>query len=200
MKLFLTMLAGLVLMLPTVCAEEATIPGIREALEVQTATPAPNAFRFRDGIRWGMNPQQVKALESEGMTERTMQDWTVMVTEEKVAVSRFTADLVFMFRQNSLQMITYEFQRQEAESDFRYLTGALSSLYGEAKETESSTIRNLMDVVYPNRYKTEWIKEPCGWETGDGTAIYLYFYSNDAFAIMYVSPELAGGFYQTNGL
>lgn len=200
MKLFLTILAGLVLMLPTVCAEEATIPGIREALEVQTATPAPNAFRFRDGIRWGMNPQQVKALESEGMTERTMQDWTVMVTEEKVAVSRFTADLVFMFRQNSLQMITYEFQRQEAESDFRYLTGALSSLYGEAKETESSTIRNLMDVVYPNRYKTEWIKEPCGWETGDGTAIYLYFYSNDAFAIMYVSPELAGGFYQTNGL
>ena len=200
MKKILTVFAAFMLVFAAAYAEEGSIPGIREAMEAQTATPAPNAFRFRDGIRWGMNPQQVKALETEAMTERTMQDWTVMVTAEKVAVSRFTADLVFMFLQNSLRMITYEFQRQDAASDYQYLTGALSSLYGEAKEAESNTIKNLMDVVYPNRYRTEWIKEPCGWETADGTAVYLYYYATDAFAVMYVSPELASGFYQTNGL
>ena len=65
-----------------------------------TATPAPEDFRFRDGIRWGMTQEQVRALESENMVERSNQEWSVMVTTEKVAVSRFTADLVFMFRRN----------------------------------------------------------------------------------------------------
>ena len=34
----------------------------------------------------------------------------------------------------------------------------------------------------------------------DGTAVYLYYYSETDFAIMYVSPELGARIYQTNGL
>ena len=124
------------MMFSIACADE-TIPNIWQVLGVgvateaptetpqPTITPSPDSFRFRDGIRWGMNPQQVKALESENMVERVLQDWAVMVTTEKVAVSRFTADLVFIFRQEQLKMIVYEFQRQDADSDFQYLTGAL---------------------------------------------------------------------------
>ena len=188
------------LMLAAAAAAEQTVPGIRELMEAPTATPAPDAFRFRDGIRWGMNPQQVKALETEAMTERTLQEWSVMLTNEKVAVSRFTADLVFMFRQDRLLMITYEFQRQDAEGDFRYLAGALSSVYGEKTEASPDRIRTLMDAINPNRYRTEAITEACGWTAPDGTAVYLYYFSPGAFAVMYVSPELGAGIYQTNGL
>ena len=205
-RIMLAMLAILSVMAASAASGE-TIPGIWEALgsvptaePASTATPAPNAFRFRDGIRWGMNTQQVRALETEAMNERAMQDWSIMVTSEKVAVSRFTADLVFMFRQDRLLMITYEFQRQDAKNDFQYLTGALSSLYGEKTDADPVVIKTLMDGIYPNRYRTEWLTEPCGWITADGTAIYQYFYSSDTFAVMYVSPELGGGIYQTNGL
>ena len=115
---------------------EETVPGIREFMETQTPTPAPDAFRFRDGIRWGMNPQQVKALESEAMTERTMQDWSIMLTNEKVAVSRFTADLVFMFRQDRLLMITYEFQRQEPQAQGHAALGQAAAAPGGVQDVE----------------------------------------------------------------
>lgn len=193
------------------CAED-TLPSIWQALGVgvatevptetpqPTVTPSPDAFRFRDGIRWGMNPQQVKALENENMVERVLQDWAIMVTTEKVAVSRFTADLVFIFRQEQLKMIVYEFQRQDAEADFQYLTGALCSLYGEQKEADPSMIRVLMDAVNPGRYKSEALTKSYGWLLSDGTAVFQYQYAADSFGVMYVAPELGGGLYQTNGL
>ena len=78
-------------------AEE--VSGIRDLFQIpaSTATPAPNAFRFRDGIRWGMNRQQVKALETATMTEKLMPKWSVMITDSEVTVSRFSAHLVFIF-------------------------------------------------------------------------------------------------------
>ena len=177
-----------------------TVSDMRELFSMPTATPSPDAFRFRDGIRWGMNQQQVQALESEKMTERTMQNWSIMLTDGKVAVSRYTADLVFMFRENRLMMISYEFQRQASRDDFNYLSAALGSLYGAAAAAEPVKIKALMDTINPNRYRTELITAAETWMTADGTTIYLYYYSTDAFAIMYVSPELGAGIYQTNGL
>ncbi len=164
-----------------------------------TATPAPNAFRFRDGIRWGMNMQQVSALETQPMTERSMNSWSIMLTNGRVVVSRFTADLVFMFRDDRLMMISYEFP-QEKEDSFQYLTGALSSLYGEKDDAEPLKIKALMDAINPNRYRIEQITRACEWKNGDGTTVYLYYYSGTDFAIMYVSPELGSRIYQTNGL
>ncbi len=164
-----------------------------------TETPSPYAFRFRDGIRWGMNTQQVKALESASMTERTMQDWSVMLTDGKVVVSRFTADLIFMFRDDRLLMTCYEFQKG-TEDDFLYLSGALTSVYGEKKEADPLKIKALMDAINPDRYRTEQITRARGWMTSDGTTVFIYFYSQNAFAIMYVSPEMGKNAYQTNGL
>ena len=177
-----------------------TVSGIRDWFNMPTATPAPDAFRFRDGIRWGMNPQQVKALESEQMTERNGQNWSIMLTDGKVSVSRFTADLVFMFRDNRLLMIIYEFPGKKGSDDFIYLSGALCSLYGEKTPAEPLKIKALMDAINPDRYKTELLTDAEGWMTTDGTTIYLYNYSSEAFAIMYVSPELGSRIYQTNGL
>lgn len=173
--------------------------GTTEAAVTATATPAPNAFRFRDGIRWSMNMKQVSALETEPMTERSMNSWSIMLTDSRVAVSRFTADLVFMFRDDRLMMISYEFP-QEKQDSFNYLTGALSSLYGEKTEAEPLKIKALMDAINPNRYKTELITQACEWNHTDGTSVYLYYYSETDFAIMYVSPELGSRIYQTNGL
>ncbi len=165
-----------------------------------SATPAPDAFRFRNGIRWGMTTQQVRAMEDVSMTERSMQNWSVMLTDEKVPVSLYSAQLVFMFREDRLLMITYEFQNKESSDAFRYLTGALSSLYGEHEQADPLTIKALMDLINPNYYKLEKIKEACAWTAPDGTVIFQYHYSDNAYAIMYICPQLSGRIYQTNGL
>ena len=181
------------------CAGEP-VSGFRDLFQnpAATATPAPNSFRFRDGIRWGMNTQQVRALETTPMTERLMQNWSIMLTDGKVSVSRYTADLVFMFLENRLHMIMYEFQNGTPD-DYQYLGEALGSVYGERREAEPLKIKALMDAVYPGRYMADQITRATGWTAGDGTSVYLYYYQNN-YAIMYVSPELGAGIYQTNGL
>ena len=200
MKKLLTALLAAALAFTAAAAYAEPVTGIPFFTPSPTATPSPDAFRFRDGIRWGMNPLQVRALESTAMTERSMQDWSVLFTNEKVAVSRFTADMVFMFRQERLLMITYEFQRMDPRSDFTYLSGALSAVYGERVPADPAEISNLMDAINPNYYRTESMTEAYGWFAADGTAVYLYYFTPQKFAVMYVSPELGTGIYQTNGL
>lgn len=165
-----------------------------------TATPGQIIFRFRDGIRWNMTPEQVKILEPEEMSERSRMNWTVMMTKEKVAVSRFTADLLFIFRDSRLQIITYEFQRQTSTTDYRYLTGAIKTVYGEYTEADPLIISTLMDGINPNHYRLDQIDQAVCWRTGDGTTIYQFFYGSDTFAVMYVSPNMGTGQYQVNGL
>lgn len=164
-----------------------------------TATPAPNSFRFRDGVRWGMNTQQVRALETSPMIERSMQSWSIMKSDGKVVVSRFTADLVFMFREDRLLMISYEFPQGSPDS-FLYLAGALSSLYGEKNDADPMKIKALMDGINPNLYKADMITQACGWSNADGTTVYLFYFSQTDYAILYVSPELGSRIYQVNGL
>ena len=198
-RIALLILLFMVSVLGTAAGSEAT--GLQDIFPVPepTATPAPNAFRFRDGIRWGMNKLQVKALEPEPMTERSMQNWSIMLTNGKVIVSEFTADLVFMFREDRLMMASYEFQKGSADA-FLYLNGALSFAYGEKAEAEPLKIKVLMDAINPSRYKTELITQASVWTTEDGTTIYLYYYSQDSYAITYVSPDLGNRMYNTNGL
>ena len=100
---------------------------------VPQATEQISAFTFRNGISWNMSTEQVRSLEVTPMNERTSGEWSVMMTAEKVAVSRFTADLVFIFRQNQLRMITYEFNHNnDSVISFYYLIGALEFKYGKA--------------------------------------------------------------------
>lgn len=181
-------------------AESGTIPSIRETIQ---AEPDPKAFSFRNGISWNMDNQQVRTLENVAMNERASDDWSVMVTNEPVPVSRFSADLVFMFYQNRLKMITYEFRSDGSTLNYQYLLGALCSVYGESRNAEPAVIRSMMDRIYPGRYREDWIRESFMWTTPDGTHIFLYYFSADAYAILYTSPELTfqgSGGYETNGL
>lgn len=194
----LAAIAVVLLMMISSAAGAEGIGGWFQSAE-PTATPAPNAFRFREGIRWGMNTQQVRALETSPMIERSMQNWSIIKSDGKVDVSRFTADLVFMFYDDRLMMISYEFPQGTSDS-FLYLAGALSSLYGEKKEADPMKIKALMDRINPNLYKAELITQACVWNHDDETSVYLFYFSKADYAILYVSPELGSRAYQTNGL
>ena len=159
------------------------------------------AFSFRNGVSWGMTPEQVSALEEMPMEQRTSADWAVMITVEPAPVSRFSADLVYIFYQNALRMITYQFQQDCSTLNYQYLTGALSVKYGESKEAKPAVIKGWMDRIYQNYYRQELIRNALEWNAEDGTSIYLYYYTENAYAILYVCPVSGGaGSYDTNGL
>ena len=179
------------------------IPSIRETMQTEQQTQTVTPFSFRNGIGWNMSMEQVKTLETVSMTERSSSDWSVMVTAEQVPVSRFQADLVFMFWQDKLKMITYEFQADASKLNYQYLLGALCSVYGDSREAQPAVIKSMMDRIYPDRYRADWIREAHAWTAPDGTNLFLYYFSANAYAILYVTPELTvqgGGTYETNGL
>ena len=195
--MILALLAGAV---NAATAESGTIPSIRETM--QTTTEAP-PFSFRNGIRWNMDMQQVKLLENSPMEERSSTEWSIMINSEPVTVSRFTADLVFMFYQNQLKMITYEFQAGASTLNYQYLLGALCSVYGDSADTDGAVVKSMMDRIYPDRYRGDWIREGHMWTAKDGTHIFLYYFSANAYAILYTCPELtvqSSGGYDVNGL
>ena len=173
-----------------------TVSGIRDLLMAEK-----KPFSFRNGITWGMNPQQVSLIENVPMDQRSSTEWSVMMTSEPVQVSRFSADLVYMFYQNALRMITYEFQKDCSSLNYQYLTGALCSVYGESKEANPVVIKGWMDRIYQNYYQQDLIRNAVEWNAEDGTSIYLYYISESTYAILYVCPVTNGtGGYDTNGL
>ena len=119
-----------------------------------------------------------------------------------VEVSRYFADLVYMFRDDGLKMIQYDFGTKGSDADFLYLTGALDSVYGEHDEPEATEIVRLMDQIYPTYYQAESIVNRKGWTAADGTRIYLFYYSAGAYTILYANPAdgAAQRNYVTTGL
>ena len=193
------LLAGIFWLLLAGCgAAEGAVPDLR------TPESAPaGAFQFRNGITWGMTPEQVQQTEPTPMIERKQDLWSVLYTQSRVEVSRYAADLVFMFRENSLKMITYDFGSSAGDGSYGYLIGALSEVYGEGLTPEAGQIVALMDQIYPGFYTAERLTTPHGWIANDGTQVYLYYYADGAYAILYASPDMSApgsGSYNTTGL
>ena len=181
---------------------EGVIPYLWGA-PAETATPAPSAaFFFRGGIQWDMSRDQIRGLEPIELTERNNESWSVLIPLMPVEVSRYTADLVYMFRDDQLKMIQYDFGATGTAADFLYLTGALDSVYGEHEEPEASEIVSLMERIYPDYYRAENITGQTAWTAGDGTRIYKFYYAAGAYTILYANPGdgLARGNYVTTGL
>jgi hypothetical protein len=160
-------------------------------------------FSFRNGVSWAMTLQQVQAIENIPMKQVPSSDWSVLISESPVQVSRFQADLVYIFYQDALRMITYEFQQNDSTSlNFQYLTGALCSVYGENKDANPIVIKSWMDRIYKDYYQLDKIHDAKEWTAEDGTSIFLYYFKNETFAILYVCPVTGNGNngYDTNGL
>ena len=173
------------------------IPNLRET---PTVPPESESFRFRGGAQWNMSREQVRGLETTELAERSQDSWSILYPLNGVEVSRYTADLVYMFYSDRLKMISYDFGTRGTESDFAYLTGALDSIYGTHREADPAEIVGVMDQIYPGYYSAEGILLPRGWKAGEDTLIYLYYYAKDASAILYVCAGEGPGSYVTTGL
>ena len=193
------MTAALLLSLAGTALADGAVPNLRGGTEQETA----DGFSFRGGVRWGMSQAEIQQLEQTDMVERSQDGWSVLYTTSQVEVSRFQADLVYMFFQNQLRMITYDFGQDGNAASYTYLRGALSSVYGETREPGAEEVVRLMDQIYPGYYTVSLLNQVCGWTAPDGTTVYLYYYGEGTYAILYAGPDnssAGAGGYQTNGL
>ena len=178
-------------------AESGSTGSIRDLVITEEKKP----FSFRNGITWAMNQQQVSAIENIPMKQMSSSEWAVLISESPVQVSRFYADLVYIFRQDALRMITYEFTKDCSTLNYQYLTGALCSLYGESSEANPIVVKGWMDRIYMNYYQQDLIRNALEWTAEDGTKVFLYYFTAETYAILYVCPTSnGGGNYDTNGL
>ena len=190
----LILVQGALLPAGSVLADGA-IPNLRD-------TPAPSAgiFSFRGGVHWNMSREQVRALEPIELTERNQDGWSVLLPLSPVEVSLYRADLVYMFYNDRLKMITYDFGAGKSEAEYQYLTGALDTVYGSHTEPSAADIVGVMDQIYPGYYIAGRLLNRRGWKAGDDTLIYQYYYAENAFAILYVCAGDAPAAYVTTGL
>lgn len=97
-------------------------------------TPAEDyVFSLRNGIRWGMTPEEFKATEWADQ-ELYYSDYdeslkTAGYSLSDVSVSNFTADFSTFFIDGRLVCMVYSFDAF-AEEDFSYLRNALAYRYG----------------------------------------------------------------------
>lgn len=174
-----------------------------------TPTPSPlqpdgTVFSFRGGVRWGMSPEEVRGAETGvQMEERSQAEWSVLYSVSRVEVSRFFADLVYIFQQQKLNMILYAFDPAEPAGSYAYLAGALSNVYGERLAGEGAEVVALMDRVYPGMYTVDTLSDVLTWQRGDGTRVFLYRQRGGSFSVLYASPDswlTDNGVYITSGL
>ncbi len=198
MKRIPALVLALLLMFPTLALAGGVIPNLRD-----TPTAAPEAeavFTFRGGVHWNMTRELVKSLESLELMEQSRDGWSILIPLTRVEVSKFNADLVYMFYNDRLKMISYDFGAGGTEADFQYLTGALDSVYGDHTEPEASEIKGIMDQIYPGYYEEPRLLNRKAWKAGGDTLIYLYYYADGAYAILYVSAGAGPQSYVTTGL
>ncbi|MBQ9251027.1 MAG: hypothetical protein IJ188_00080 [Clostridia bacterium] len=163
-----------------------------------TPTPASGVFSFREKVQWNMSLELVKALENIELVERFNGAWSILYPLSPVEVSKFTADLVYMFYNDQLKMISYDFSSAAPDADFLYLSGALDSVYGEHQEAGAAQIVTFMDQIYPGHYSAGDLKSCRGWTFGEDTLIYLFYHSDTAYTILYVNaPAQVSGFVTT---
>ncbi|MBR6667875.1 MAG: hypothetical protein IKL25_05895 [Clostridia bacterium] len=190
-KIIAALLAALMLCTCFACAEES-------------------AFTFRNGLHWGMTPDEVLAVE--GRTEYWDFDelsYTASITElEDLMVSKFEADIVYFFVEGKLACVEIDpalWHEYDAE-DIEYLKQALSIVYGEADPNlpVPATVAALMEM---SDYTVV-----CGWQPTEDTYIGImsngnyielgYFNVNVDFVaeMMSVAPTPTPEPINTNGL
>lgn len=104
-------------------AEKASAPA-----EAQTASGS--GFTFRNGLRWGMSPEEVLAAEGVSQFAYTMPiSDRMMIQVLLVNLSKFISDGAYIFVDSRLVMTAFSIESSSAD-DAAYLAAALEQVYG----------------------------------------------------------------------
>ena len=118
------------------CREEAAYPAATLAAAEKASAPAEaqtasgSSFTFRNGLHWGMSPEEVLAAEgvSQFAYTKPISD-RMMIQDLLVNLSKFVSDGAYIFVDNRLVMTAFSIESSSAD-DAAYLAAALEQVYG----------------------------------------------------------------------
>ncbi|MGI6173417.1 MAG: hypothetical protein ACOYI8_05890 [Christensenellales bacterium] len=118
----------------------------------ENAKEKDDVFTFARGARWGMSRADVMALEDMDEDADFGEEDESGLTDLMVSgvkVSKYAAELAYMFLQDELCCIVYYIPAPSDGGDvsYRYLQGALSSLYGEPSNEDESAFLRFADNI-----------------------------------------------------
>ena len=162
-------------------------------------------FTFRNGVQFGMSMDQVIACEGSEPGEHDFltedSPWECLEWYD-VPVSRFSAQLNYIFNGDQLKLAVYDFyNRLHADSgDVDYLKAAIDEVYGEGVISEPEEILAIMNMLVPGLYNLDSFDYRYIWRL-DGVRVFLLSYENErSYSLMYVSDTMASSEYDTHGL
>lgn len=162
-------------------------------------------FVFRNGITWGMSPEEVQACEDETLLSADTPDTTLYIPE--VDVSQYVARLHYYFKKNQLYMCEYYFTKylRETVTVKDYLTGALNSKYANGEQDIPEILYCLFQQIDPE-FCLSTIPDGSVYHftTTDGTDVILTcFGKSSPISIIYINESLFQelfDIYNTDGL
>ena len=151
------------------------------------------SFSFRNGIMFGMNKDQIIAIEeekneipSESWKTNEFENWLGLTPESRVPVGRYNAVLTYMLTDEQMEVAAYDFYTYN-DAVFEETFNYLSELYGSSTETSSADIVKLLDCFAPGFTESD-IAHGLSWKVSNGD-ILLFYYNPSSFLIIFTNSE-----------
>lgn len=165
----------------------------------ETAAAASEGFSFRNGITWGMTPDEVRSAEGREDDSFREDGGIAALTYGYTDVSKYTADyLLYLFSDNKLVEATYIFTSSWSPATAKYINGALTQLYGDPTEMTADEISS--EMSFYSGFDGSAITSASGWTTENAL---IRIAIDSELDITYLDPEFTGSAfsnYNTAGL
>ena len=158
-------------------------------------------FTFRNGVQWEMTPEEV--IQAEGVepdVSAEMDSGYFINLYNDVTVSNYSATLEYVFLNDALKLAVYDFIADVTAKDFKYLSDALSSVYGEQQPSEPETVYDILDTIVPGAYDLDALTDCAVWPLDEDTDIYIFYYTETQFVVLYANRDYKTTHYNIFGL
>ena len=146
-----------------------------------SACAESSSFSFRNGISWGMSPEDVLKAEGDPAHETDEDDDTLKIEIKDVDFGSIKCDLEYAFLDDMLFMAVMEFDTRNAQVSFNDLRVKLTQTYGEPGEFSDAVKAELTEDEIAE------LDTITSWKLADGTDIWLMEDSEDQeIQIMFV--------------
>ena len=153
--------------------------------------PAPEATAFRNGIRWGASQQEVLAGENASAFRGDVRLYGQFADVSQVyaktvdtKLSKYSARAIYYFVDDGVQLADI-YLNDEDGSAAKYLTGAFTKVYGEAKQNPQ-TDPVLAKATEAMGMASQYSQPIAGWQPADDLAIQM-FKTGSVLEILYVN-------------
>ena len=166
----------------------AVLSAVCGSLAESTGTGAESPFVFRDGIKWGMSVDEVKAIEGIPNDRAEEEAYCLLLYMDR-RVSKYDCRLIYCFESDQLVMVNYVLEGNGDLESFRYLNQAYDSRYTEEKDVDATEFYRFVEKLNPGAYTKEQavVLPLLKWNAEGNTAVWLCM-EEGKINIYYISP------------